>query len=70
MGAKRRLQRRAKLKQESAVEAGNHALPEEESLEEIEASLVRLRQLMERVERRQLETEDWALVRAIVEEQL
>jgi hypothetical protein len=70
MGAKRRFQRRAKLKQESTVEAGEHALPEEESLEEIEASLARLRQLMERVERRQLEPEDWALVRAIVEEQL
>ncbi|HEY6728745.1 MAG TPA: hypothetical protein VI197_32260 [Polyangiaceae bacterium] len=70
MGATRRFQRKAKLKPESAVEDGGLALPEEESLEQIEASLARLRQLMDRVEHRQLEPEDWALVRAIAQKML
>ena len=70
MGAKRRFQRKANLKQESAVEDGNLELPEEESLEQIEASLARLRQLIERIERQHLEPEDWALVRAMVVQEM
>ena len=70
MGAKRRFQRKAKLKQESAVEDGNLELPEEESLEQLEASLARLRQLYQRVEQEELEPEDWALVRGMVQEML
>jgi hypothetical protein len=72
MGAKRRFQRRAKLKlkQEPAVEDDGIALQDEESLEPIGATLDRLRQLYERVERRQLEPEDWALVRAIAQKML
>lgn len=70
MGAKRRFQRRAKLKQEPAVANGGLALQDEESLEQSGATLDRLRQLYERVERRQLEPEDWALVRAIAQQML
>jgi len=70
MGAKRRFQRRAKLKQEPAVEDEGIALQDEESLEQSGATLDRLRQLYERVERRQLEPEDWALVRAIAQKML
>jgi hypothetical protein len=68
MGAKRRFQRRAKLKQEPAVEDDGIALQDEESLEQI--GVDRLHQLYERVERRQLEPEDWALVRAIAQKML
>jgi hypothetical protein len=70
MGAKRRFQRRAKLKQEPTVEDDGIALQDEESLEQIRATLDRLRQLYERVERRQLEPEDWALVRTIAQQML
>jgi hypothetical protein len=70
MSAKRRFQRTAKLKQEPAVEDDGIALQDEESLEQIGATLDRLRQLYERVERRQLEPEDWALVRAIAQKML
>ena len=72
MGAKRRFQRRAKLKlkQEPAVEDDGIALQDEESLEQTGATLARLRQLYARVERRQLEPEDWALVRAIAQKML
>jgi hypothetical protein len=68
MGAKRRFQRRAK--QKPAVEDNGIALQDEESVEQIGATLDRLRQLYERVERRQLEPEDWALVRAIAQRML
>lgn len=70
MGAKRRFQRRAKLKQGAAVDNDGIALQDEESLEQSGATLDRLRQLYERVERRQLEPEDWALVRAIAQKML
>lgn len=70
MGARRRFQRKAKLKPEPAVEDEGIALQDEESLEQIGATLDRLRQLYERVERRQLEPEDWALVRAIAQKML
>jgi hypothetical protein len=70
VGAKRRFQRRAKLKQEAAVDDGGIALSEEASLEEIEARLARLRQLLERVDREELEPEDWALVRSIAQDML
>lgn len=72
MGAKRRFQRRAKLKPEPAVDDGT-VLEDEEPVDPLEQSgvtLDRLRQLYERVERRQLEPEDWALVRAIAQKML
>jgi hypothetical protein len=70
MGAKRRFQRRATLKQEPTGVDGGLALPDEASLERIGATLGRLRELNQRVERGQLEPEDWALVRAIAQEML
>jgi hypothetical protein len=70
VAAKRRFQRKATLKQEPTVEIRGLALPDEASLERLGVTLARLRELNQRVERGQLEPEDWALVRAIVREML
>lgn len=70
MGARRRFQRRTKLKQEPAIEIDGLPLPDEASLERLGVTLDRLRRLNQGVERGQLEPEDWALLRAIVGEML
>ena len=40
------------------------------TLEEIEATLDRLRKLQHRVEQQELEPDDWAVLRAMIEEEL
>jgi len=45
-------------------------LKEDATLEQFEATLNRLRQVRERAKQRQLEPDDWALLRAVIEEEM
>jgi hypothetical protein len=53
---------------ELAREGDSLTLPEDATLEEIEAALARLRALLHRVEEQQLEPDDWPLLRALLQE--
>jgi hypothetical protein len=51
-----------------ACEGSSLALPEDATLEEIEATLAKLRGLLHRVEQQRLEPDDWPLLRALLRE--
>jgi hypothetical protein len=70
VAAKRRSHRRAKPKRGSVRESTELAAKEGETLEQIEDTLERLRQLYRRVEQQQLEPDDWALLAALVREEM
>jgi hypothetical protein len=70
VAAKRRAHRRAKLKRGSVHESTELAAKEGETLERLEDTLERLRQLYRRVEQQQLEPDDWALLAALVQEEM
>lgn len=70
MAAKRRAHRRAKLKRGVIRESTELAAKEGETLEQLEDTLERLRQLYRRVEQQQLEPDDWALLAALVREEM
>lgn len=70
MAAKRRVHRRAKLKRKIARENTELAVKEDETPEQLEDTLERLRQLHRRAEQQQLEPDDWALLAALVREEM
>ena len=70
MAAKRRAQRRAKLKRGSVRESTELAAKEGETPEQLEETLERLRELYRRVEQQQLEPDDWDLLAALVREEM
>lgn len=45
-------------------------LAEDATLEQIEATLEKLRQVLQRVDRRELEPEDWAVLSAVIRESM
>jgi hypothetical protein len=51
---------------ELAHEGDSLTLPEDATLEEIEATLAKLRGLLHRVEQQRLEPDDWPLLRALL----
>lgn len=51
---------------ELAREGDSLTLPEDATLEEIEATLAKLRGLLHRVEEQRLEPDDWPLLRALL----
>jgi hypothetical protein len=70
MAAKRRAHRRAKMERGIVRESMELAAKEGETLEQLEDTLERLRQLYRRVEQQQLEPDDWALLAALVREEM
>ena len=70
MPANWRGDRSAELEGKCAREEADLAMSDDATLEEIEATLDRLRKLQNRVERQELEPDDWALLRAMIEEEL
>ena len=70
MATKRRAQRRSKIKRGIARENAELVAKEGETLEQLEDTLERLRQLYRRVEQQQLEPDDWALLAALVREEM
>lgn len=61
-----RERRTAELERQFARSATGLALTEDATPEQIEATVDRLRQLGKRIDQRQLEPGDWALIRALV----
>jgi hypothetical protein len=55
------------LVDEDAALAG---LKEEATLEQLEATLNRLRQVLQRAKQRQLEPDDWAILSAVLQEEV
>ena len=70
MAAKRRAQRRAKLKRGGVLESTEVAGKEGETPEQLEDTLEKLRELYRRVEQQQLEPDDWDLLAALVREEM
>jgi molybdopterin converting factor small subunit len=70
VATKRRAQRRAKLKRGIGRENAELVAKEGETLEQLEDTLERLRQLYRRVEQQQLEPDDWTLLAALVREEM
>ena len=70
MAAKRRAQRRAKLKRGSVRESTAVAAKEGETPEQLEDTLEKLRELYRRVEQQELEADDWDLLAALVREEM
>jgi hypothetical protein len=68
MLAKRRNHRSAELEREVALAGTDLALAEDATLEQIEATVEKLRQILQRVDRQELEPEDWAVLRAVLRE--
>lgn len=67
--ARRKLERRQrKLQSRAGARGGQPSRVTEIELREADANLDRLRQLLQRVDRRQLEPEDWAVLRAVLRE--
>jgi hypothetical protein len=62
--------RNAELERAVAHAGAGLALGEDATLEEIEATVEKLRQVLQRVDRQELEPEDWAVVRAVLQEEL
>jgi hypothetical protein len=63
----------AELELEFARDDADIALAKKDdaaTLEQLEARLDRLRQLRDRIDQRQLEPEDWALLRALIREEM
>ena len=60
----------AEREREAAREDAELVLKDGEpaTLEQLEATLKRLRQLRDRIERQQLEADDWGLLRAVIRE--
>ena len=70
MAAKRRAQRRAKLKRGGVLESTAVAAKEGETPEQLEDTLEKLRELYRRVEQQELEADDWDLLAALVREEM
>lgn len=62
--------RSAELEREIARARAELALPEDATLEQIQAAVKTLRELLQRVDRRELEPEDWAMLSAVLRESL
>jgi hypothetical protein len=60
--------RSAELEREVALAGTDLALAEDATLEQIEATVEKLRQILQRVDRQELEPEDWAVLRAVLRE--
>ena len=65
-----RQHRIAELERQFAREEAGLALTDDATPEQLKAALDRLRQLGHRVEQRQLEPDDWALIRALILESM
>lgn len=70
MPTKGRNHRSAELEREIARARAGLALGEDATLEQIQATVEILRQLLQRVDRRELEPEDWAVLSAVLRESL
>ena len=69
MTARRKLERRQRKRQGRAgVRGGLPSCVTEIELRELDAEVNRLRQLLQRVDRQELEPEDWAVLRAVLRE--
>jgi hypothetical protein len=68
MPTKRRNHRSAELEREVANAGADLALGEDATLEQIEATVEKLRQVLQRVDRQELAPEDWAVLRAVLRE--
>lgn len=66
MAANRRARRSAERKRRLASQDSVLGLTDDATLEEIEATVARLRELWHRVDQRQLEPDDWAFIRALL----
>ena len=60
--------RSAELEREVALAGTDLALAEDATLEQIEATVEKLRQVLQRVDRRELKPEDWAVLSAVIRE--
>jgi hypothetical protein len=60
--------RSAELEREVALAGTDLALAEDATLEQIETTVEKLRQILQRVDRQELEPEDWAVLRAVLRE--
>ena len=60
--------RSAELERKVELAGTDLALGEDATLEQIEATVEKLRQILERVDRQELEPEDWAVLRAVLRE--
>jgi UDP-N-acetylmuramyl pentapeptide synthase len=70
MRTKGRKHRSVELERAAARAAAGLALGEDATLEQIQATVAKLRQVLQRVERQELEPEDWAVLSAVLWEEM